>query len=111
MLPSDNSPDTLATEKEAATGLGLSVCTLQPKRQKNSAPQRKESASVLSDPFHILLSEKQAAHYLGLTDRALQQRRYSSLPPEYIKLPGSSAVRYRLSVLMEFVAQGEVPLP
>ena len=63
------------------------------------------------DPYHTLLTEKQAAAYLGLTDRALQQRRYSSLPPEYIKLPGSSAVRYRLSVLMDFVSQGEVPLP
>lgn len=66
---------------------------------------------VLDDPFHILLNEKQAATYLGLTDRALQQRRYASLPPEYIKLPGGSAVRYRLSALMAFVAEGEVPLP
>lgn len=63
------------------------------------------------DPFHTLLTEKQAAAYLGLTDRALQQRRYVSLPPAYIKLPGSSAIRYRLSVLMDFVAEGEVPLP
>lgn len=75
-------------------------------KSKPSAPVK-----LFDDPFHILLSEKQAANYLGLTDRALQQRRYASLPPEYIKLPGSSAVRYRLSVLMEFVAQGEVPLP
>jgi len=65
----------------------------------------------LDDPHNILLSEKQAAAFLGLTDRALQQRRYCSLPPAYIKLPGSSAVRYRLSVLLDFVAQGEVPLP
>lgn len=78
---------------------------------RTTSPTKKDCASVLNDPFHILLSEKQAANYLGLTDRALQQRRYASLPPEYIKLPGSSAVRYRLSVLMEFVAQGEVPLP
>lgn len=63
------------------------------------------------DPYHTLLNEKQAAAYLGLTDRALQQRRYYSLPPEYIKLPSSSAVRYRLSVLIAFVLQGEVPLP
>lgn len=68
-------------------------------------------ARLPDDPFHTLLTEKQAAAYLGLTDRALQQRRYASLPPAYIKLPGSSAVRYRLSVLMAFVAEGEVPLP
>lgn len=67
-------------------------------------------AKLPDDPFHTLLTEKQAADYLGLTNRALQQRRYASLPPAYIKLPGSSAVRYRLSVLMAFVAEGEVPL-
>ena len=69
------------------------------------------TANFLDDPFHILLNKKQAAEYLGLTDRALQQRRYTSLPPEFIKLPGSRAVRYRLSALMFFVQQGEVPLP
>lgn len=63
------------------------------------------------DPYHILLNEKQAAAYLGLTDRAMQQRRYQSLPPAYIKLPNSSAIRYRFSVLIEFVADGEVPMP
>ena len=87
------------------------MATTLNKQNRGAAAQKKDCASVLNAPFHILLSEKQAANYLGLTDRALQQRRYASLPPEYIKLPGSSAVRYRLSVLMEFVAQGEVPLP
>ena len=69
------------------------------------------ATKLFEDPFHILLDEKQAAAYLSLSARALQQRRYASLPPEYIKLPSSSAVRYRLSTLMAFVAQGEVPLP
>jgi len=69
------------------------------------------NVAALDDPYHVLFNEKQTADYLGLTDRALQQRRYLSQPPAYIKLPGSSAVRYRLSVLMEFVAAGEVPLP
>lgn len=69
------------------------------------------SVNIQDDPYHILLNEKQAAAYLGLTDRALQQRRYVSLPPAYIKLPGSSAIRYRFSVLMDFVADGEVPIP
>jgi hypothetical protein len=68
------------------------------------------ATAALDDPRNILLNEKQAAAFLGLTDRALQQRRYFSQPPAYIKLPGSSAVRYRLSVLMAFVAEGEVPL-
>ena len=85
------------------------------KRQKQCSIEEKTkafpSAKILDDPHHTLLTEKQAATYLGLTDRALQQRRYCSLPPAYIKLPGSSAVRYRLSVLMAFVAEGEVPLP
>ena len=69
------------------------------------------NAAALDDPRNVLLNEKQAASFLGLTARALQQRRYYSQPPAYIKLPGSSAVRYRLSVLMDFVAEGEVPLP
>ena len=69
------------------------------------------NVTALDDPRNVLLNEKQAAVFLGLTDRALQQRRYYSQPPAYIKLPGSSAVRYRLSVLMDFVAEGEVPLP
>lgn len=76
--------------------------------RKTSTPVQ---AAALDDPRNVLLNEKQAAAFLGLTDRALQQRRYASLPPEYIKLPGGSAVRYRLSALMDFVAQGEVPLP
>jgi hypothetical protein len=69
------------------------------------------TVAALDDPHNVLMNEKQAASFLGFTDRALQQRRYYSQPPAYIKLPGSSAVRYRLSVLMEFVAEGEVPLP
>lgn len=82
------------------------------KRQTNSCDTKSVSLAHLpDDPFHILLNEKQAAAYLGLTDRTLQQRRYYSQPPVYIKLPGSDAVRYRLSDLMAFVAAGEVPLP
>jgi len=69
------------------------------------------NTAALDDPHNVLLNEKQAGVFLGLSDRALQQRRYYSQPPAYIKLPGSSAVRYRLSVLMDFVAEGEVPLP
>ena len=67
-------------------------------------------SSAFADPHLILLNEKQAAAFLGLTDRTLQQRRYCSQPPAYIKLPGSNAVRYRLSELIAFVEAGEVPL-
>ena len=67
-------------------------------------------SSAFADPHLILLNEKQAATFLGLTDRTLQQRRYYSQPPAYIKLPGSNAVRYRLSELIAFVEAGEVPL-
>lgn len=81
-------------------------------KRQHSCPAKSVSLAQLpDDPFHILLNEKQAAAYLGLTDRTLQQRRYYSQPPAYIKLPGSNAVRYRLSDLMAFVAAGEVPLP
>lgn len=83
----------------------------QPQRLTDEKSKAFSPAKLPDEPFHTLLTEKQAAAYLGLTDRALQQRRYASLPPAYIKLPGSSAVRYRLSVLMAFVAEGEVPLP
>lgn len=83
----------------------------QPQRLIDEKSKALSPAKFPDDPFHTLLTEKQAAAYLGFTDRALQQRRYASLPPAYIKLPGSSAVRYRLSVLMAFVAEGEVPLP
>lgn len=81
----------------------------QDKNAKRTVPP--STTALLDDPHNVLFNEKQAADFLGLTRRALQQRRYYSQPPAYIKLPGSSAVRYRLSVLMEFVAQGEVPLP
>lgn len=67
-------------------------------------------SSAFADPHLILLNEKQAAAFLGLTDRTLQQHRYYSQPPAYIKLPGSNAVRYRLSELIAFVEAGEVPL-
>lgn len=83
----------------------------QPQRLIDEKSKTPSPVKLSDDPFHVLLTEKQTAAYLNLTDRALQQRRYASLPPAYIKLPGSSAVRYRLSVLMAFVAEGEVPLP
>lgn len=81
------------------------------KRHNSGLTKSVPLAQLPDDPYHILLNEKQAAAYLGLTDRTLQQRRYLSQPPVYIKPPGSNAVRYRLSDLMAFVAAGEVPLP
>ncbi len=87
------------------------TAAVQSGRAKNAGKAVPPANAVLNDPHNVLLNEKQTASFLGLTARALQQRRYYSQPPAYIKLPGSSAVRYRLSVLMEFVAAGEVPLP
>ena len=71
----------------------------------------RQQCTILDDPANILLTEKEAAEFLKVSSRSLQQRRYYSQPPEYIKLPGSSAVRYRLSVLMRYISDGEVPLP
>ena len=54
-------------------------------KRQHSCPAKSGSLAQLpDDPFHILLNEKQAAAYLGLTDRTLQQRRYYSQPPVYI---------------------------
>ncbi len=79
--------------------------------QKAKKLSGQQSYAILDDPVNILLTEKEAAQFLKVSPRALQQRRYHSQPPEYLKLPGSSAVRYRLSVLMRYAADGEVPLP
>jgi hypothetical protein len=83
----------------------------QTKRSHTVKKATMPPAAALDDPHNVLLNEKQAAAFLGLTDRTLQQRRYNSQPPAHIRLPKSSAIRYRLSVLMDFVAEGEVPLP
>jgi len=85
--------------------------TVRGNRVNSAGKAAMPATAALDNPHNVLLNEKQAAAFLGLTDRALQQRRYYSRPPAYIKLPGSSAVRYRLSALMDFVAEGEVPLP
>jgi hypothetical protein len=79
--------------------------------QKAKKHSGQQPHGILDDPVNILLTEKEAAQFLKVSPRALQQRRYLSQPPEYLKLPGSSAVRYRLSVLMRYAADGEVPLP
>lgn len=94
--------------------MGSNTKTQKPQGNRPKTAKRvvmPSTPTLLDDPYNVLLNEKQAGDILGLTERAMQQRRYHSLPPAYIKLPGSSAVRYRLSVLLDFVAQGEVPLP
>lgn len=55
-----------------------------------------------------LLDEKKAAPIVGLSVRTLQQRRYMSLPPKYVRLPGTRSIRYRLSDLLEFIEKGVV---
>lgn len=51
---------------------------------------------------HTLLDEEQAADYLGLSPRTLQNFRVRGGGPDYVKL-GARAVRYRLSDLDEFI--------
>lgn len=63
---------------------------------------------LLSSSGDRLLNEKEAAPLLGLSVRTLQQRRYLGQPPRFIRLPGGRAVRYRLSDLLAYVAEGEV---
>ncbi len=77
-------------------------------KKENKVLKGKNSSQVNQDNYHVLLNEKEASEFLGLSVRSLQQRRYQSLSPSYIKLPNSSAVRYRRSVLIEYVAEGEV---
>ena len=51
-----------------------------------------------------LLNEKEAARFLNLTERTLQNWRYQGHGPQFVKL--RRAVRYRLSDLMAFVLAG-----
>lgn len=51
-----------------------------------------------------LLTEKQAAEKMGLTERTLQNWRYTGKGPDYIKL-SHRAVRYRESDLAEWVEE------
>lgn len=55
-----------------------------------------------------LLTEKEASPIIGLSVRTLQQRRYLALPPKFVRLPSSRAIRYRLSDLQAYVEQGVV---
>lgn len=49
-----------------------------------------------------LLSEEQAADYLGVTPACLRQRRHREQPPSYIRI-SSRCVRYRPEDLEEFL--------
>ena len=51
-----------------------------------------------------LLTEKQAARYLGFTPRALQNWRWCGGGPAFVKV-STRAVRYRLSDLARWVSQ------
>lgn len=55
-----------------------------------------------------LLDEKAAAEVVGLAVRTLQQRRYLHLPPNFVRLPGTRSIRYRLPDLEEFITNGLV---
>jgi excisionase family DNA binding protein len=53
-----------------------------------------------------ILTEKQAAKYLGLSPRTLQERRRQGMKPPYFKIGRS--VRYKLKDLKDFLAQHRV---
>lgn len=69
-------------------------------------PKSKSAISSPSEYQDKLLNEKEAAPLVGLSVRTLQQRRWLGLPPDYVKVPGTRAVRYRLSDLLAYVEQG-----
>lgn len=62
--------------------------------------------SIATDPYHILICEKEAAQLLGWDVRTLQQRRYRGQDPAYVRVGRN--IRYRLSVIMDMVKAGEV---
>lgn len=81
-------------------------------KQNRAKPKRVKTPSATatsispSENHDKLLTEKQAAPIVGFTVRTLQQRRYQGLAPDYVKLPGTRSVRYRLSDLLAYVEQG-----
>ncbi len=77
---------------------------LQPVDIDPAQPNRASSSP--SEYQDKLLKEKEAAPIVGLSVRTLQQRRYLRLPPDYVKVPGTRAIRYRLSDLLAYVEQG-----
>ena len=76
------------------------------KPKKVKIPTSTIPAPSPSDNHDKLLTEKEAAPIVGFTFRTLQQRRYMGLPPDYVRLPGSDSIRYRLSDLLAYVEQG-----
>lgn len=54
-----------------------------------------------------LLTEKQAAEYLGFSARWLRDRRLDGTGPEYIRIPGSKQVRYTLGALNDWISKIE----
>jgi hypothetical protein len=76
------------------------------KLKKGKMPKSTNPALSLSEPHDKLLTEKEAAPIVGFTFRTLQQRRYMGLPPDYVRLPDSDSIRYRLSDLLAYVEQG-----
>lgn len=61
---------------------------------------------IVSDPRHTLLCEKEAATLLGLEVRTMQQRRYRKQKPPYVRIGRN--IKYRLSDILNMVAEGEV---
>ena len=58
--------------------------------------------TVTTDP-HLLLTPKQAAAALSLSERTLWARSYPRGPIPVVKIPGTRAVRYSVAALQEFI--------
>ena len=53
-----------------------------------------------------LVDEKEAARFLGVSVRTLQQRRYLGQEPYLVQLPDSRTIRYWLPHLYEYIERG-----
>lgn len=54
-----------------------------------------------------LLTERQAAAYLGFSARWLRERRLEGTGPECFRVPGSKQVRYTLEALTDWISKAE----
>ncbi len=65
------------------------------------------STATLDTPQSNLLTEPQAAQYLGVCHATLRQWRYQKRGPSYSRLGTWKGIRYRLSDLQEWLKSRE----
>lgn len=74
---------------------------------RRTSPQANvESGQHDPEQLEQLLSERQAAAYLNVAAKTLQNWRWRGDGPPFIKLGGGKLVRYRASDLVAFVEHG-----